>query len=231
MQTTLIAFALIAGSGSLDSQSGFDSLPEAASALAPTLQTGSLIFSEGDCLAVRVFTASPYTHVATVVRCDGDECWVYDSTSGVGVRRLTLEQYLLTQAPAQIQIHHLQRPLTADEARSFEGYLQSQLGRPYAIRHHLTGERCEGVHCAEYVTDALMSIERVDAHRPPRVSPASLREGVTVHGVYDQGRSIQLQRPAPPADPASNGCEQLWIDTKSCCRNCCRKLQGWILCQ
>ena len=46
---------------------GYESLPAAAADIGPQLQTGTLIFSQGDCLAVRVYSASSYTHVAAVV--------------------------------------------------------------------------------------------------------------------------------------------------------------------
>ena len=39
----------------------------AAERIAVDLPTGSLLFSQGDCLAGKVFTFSPYTHVGTVV--------------------------------------------------------------------------------------------------------------------------------------------------------------------
>ena len=231
MHATLLTVGLLTGSGAFNPEAGFDSHAEAAAAIAPQLQTGALIFSEGDCLAVRIFTASPYTHVAVVVAAEDETRWVYDSTGGVGVRRLTLQQYLTTQAPTQIHVHRPQQPLTTAQTNTLQAYLDAQMGRPYAISHHVTGKRCEGLHCAEYVTDALMAIDLIRAQQPPKVSPASLREGVTLHNVYTPGRSIQLQRPSPPPEPASNRCEQLWIDTKACCGRCCRKLQGWFLCQ
>lgn len=207
-----------------------DTLAAAAADVAPQLQTGSLIFSQGDCLAVKVFTASAYTHVAAVVVRAG-ECVVYDSTSGVGVRKLTLEQHLSAQAPDEIHVFHPRRPLTEDEAREFECYLESRLGAPYAITHHVTGRRADGIHCAEYVTDALMDIELVRAERPAKVSPASLVEGITRHGIYTAGETILPTSTPPPAPQGSNWCEQLWIGTKLCCASCCDKLSGWILCR
>lgn len=230
MHAALLTMTLIAGSGSFDAEAGFHSLPEAAAAIAPTLQTGSLIFSSGDCLAVRVFTASPYTHVGAVVVDAAGACVVYDSTNGVGVRRQPLAEYLASQAPVRIHVHHPVRPLTPAAASTFAAYLESQLGRPYAIQHHLTGERCEGLHCSEYVTDALVSVDVLRAKQPPRVSPASLREGITAHQLYTDGLTIQLARPEPQPQ-GGNACEQMWLDTKGCCSECCRMLRGWLLCQ
>ncbi len=47
------------------------SLEEATKVLCPQVQTGTLLVSEGDCLAVQVYTQSPFTHVGAVVMRDG----------------------------------------------------------------------------------------------------------------------------------------------------------------
>ena len=47
------------------------SLQEATSILRPQVQTGTLLVSEGDCLAVQAYTQSPYTHVGAVVMRNG----------------------------------------------------------------------------------------------------------------------------------------------------------------
>ncbi|QDU37195.1 hypothetical protein Mal4_15040 [Maioricimonas rarisocia] len=204
--------------------------PQTAAEIAPTLQTGSLIFSKGDCLAVKVFTASPYTHVAVVVVEEGTP-HVYDSMNGTGVRRLPLKEYLATQAPTVIHVYHPRKRLTREQEEQLRAHLQSRIGTPYAIRHHLSGKRADGLHCAEYATDALMSAGLIHAHRPPKVSPASLAEGVTIHHIYDDGRTIELEVESVPPPKGSNWCHQLWIDTKVCTSNCCSKLSSWFLCR
>ncbi|MEZ6056185.1 MAG: YiiX/YebB-like N1pC/P60 family cysteine hydrolase [Planctomycetaceae bacterium] len=194
------------------------------------LQTGTLIFSEGDCLAVRVYTNSPYTHVgAIVVTKEGPI--VYDSMNGVGVRKLPLVSYFETQAPDEVRLFHPKRKLTAKQSAVFEQALEAKLGQPYSISHFVSGERCEGLHCSEYVTDALMSIQLVKADRPPRVSPASLVQGITQHNIYSPETRIELVYPEPPAEQGSNCCEQWWIDTKRCTSKTFRKLSGWFLCR
>ncbi|OYW14771.1 MAG: hypothetical protein B7Z55_15450, partial [Planctomycetales bacterium 12-60-4] len=70
--------------------------------IAGEAQTGTLIFSQGDCLAVKVFSQSPYTHVGVVV-CDDDASWVYDAMNGPGVRKTALHEYLRSQVPAEVQ--------------------------------------------------------------------------------------------------------------------------------
>lgn len=206
------------------------SYEETAAELAPQLQTGSLLFNQGDCLAIRVFTASPYTHVAIVVIEDGEPI-VYDSQNGIGVRRQTLHEYLVSQSPDALHVFHPRRPLTAEQGRVLAAYLESQLGRPYSVKHHLTGRRAEGVHCSEYVTDALMSIELLHADRPPKVSPASLVTGITEGQIYNSGRTIDLAPPDAPEPEGMNRCERLWFDTKVCFGSCCDKLSGWFLCR
>jgi hypothetical protein len=202
----------------------------AAAIIGSQLLTGSLLCSAGDCLAVRIYTASPYTHVAiAVVQEDGP--WVYDSMNGVGVRKLPLADYLATQAPDCVRLLHPASALNARQARTLEQFLDSQLGRPYDVMHHLTGRRCEGLHCSEYVTDALMSIELIHAERPPKVSPATLIEGITTHAIYDSGALVHLQRTLPERPAPTSWCARLWRSTTDCCSHCCDRLSGWFLCR
>jgi len=208
----------------------FVSYEQTAAELAPRLETGSLLFNRGDCLAIRIYTASPYTHVAVVIIENGEPV-VYDSMNGVGVRRQSLLDYLVSQSPDALHVFHPQRPLTAEQGRALAEYLESQLGRPYAVKHHLTGRRAKGMHCSEYVTDALMSIELLHANRPPKVSPASLVTGITDGHVYNSGRTLDLTPPKAPEPDGMNRCQELWFDTKICFGACCDKLSGWFLCR
>ncbi|MEZ6067409.1 MAG: YiiX/YebB-like N1pC/P60 family cysteine hydrolase [Planctomycetaceae bacterium] len=230
MHSLLLVTAILAGSGTAEPTATYDSMTVAASELSPRLTPGTLMFSEGDCLAVRIYTHSNITHVGTVVH-EGDEVFVYDSTAGVGVRKLPIADYLGSQAPNVLHVHQPLQPLSQQQAQQLAEYLASQIGRPYAIQHHLTGERCEGLHCAEYATDALMAIDVMKANRPAKVSPASLQEGITRYKVYSPGEVVQLVRPSPPSAVGDNACHQLWIDTCECCSSCCDKLRGWFLCQ
>ena len=203
---------------------------EAVVRIAEECQTGSLIFSRGDCLAVKAYTGSGYTHVATVVEEHGD-IYVYDSMNGVGVRRLSLVEYLETQSPDHVVLFHPVRTFEQHESESFESALAAELGRPYSVSHHLTGRRCEGLHCSEYVTDALISIDWIHADNPVRVSPASLMEGIVLHDVYVEGSTFLLPRPIAPIPEPDSWCGQLWQDTKQCTLNSCRQLSRWILCR
>ena len=200
----------------------------AATEMAPELQAGSLLVSSGDCLAIKTFTGSPYTHVAIVVLRRGQP-YVYDSTARVGVRCQTLANYLRWLGPHPVAIFQPVDSRIAERSDRLEEYLDGQLGRPYAVAHHVTGQRCEGVHCAEYLTEALISIQLVQAQRPPRVSPASLVSGLTKSGLYASGTSWVVQEPPPPAVEQS-WCSQCWQETKDCCGWSYRMMRGWFLC-
>jgi hypothetical protein len=230
VQSCTLVMALLAGCGGSEPATVYPSIAAAAEELADELTTGTLLFSEGDCLAVRVYTSSPFTHVSLVVRTDAG-VQVYDSTSGIGVRKLPLAEYLAAQAPQVMHVHRPLHAVTADQSATLIAYLDSQLGRPYAIDHHLSGERCEGLHCAEYATDALMSIGVMQAERPAKVSPASLREGITRFAVYDAGHTVELPANMEPPVVADNACHQMWLDTCACCSSCCDQLSAWFLCE
>lgn len=202
----------------------------AAQEIAPLVTTGSLICTHGDCLAVRAFTTSSVTHVASVVVQD-DGPWVYESTNGPGVRKLTLAHYLESQAPNRVYVYQPRRPLTSRQAESFRGYLESQLGRPYSVRHHLTGTRCQGMHCAEYATEALLRTELISVENPVKVSPASLVQGVLQNDIYVAALDRELVRPEPAANPDESCCEWMWSRTKQGASLCGRKLSGWFLCR
>lgn len=224
-----MSFLLIAATLAATPVESYTSHSIAAEALDDEVQTGTLLFNRGDCLAIKVFTKSPYTHVAAVVVEQGTP-YVYDSMNGVGVRRLPLDRYLNTQRPDVIHVFQPAEPFTKERTATFKHALESQLGRPYAIKHHLTGKRCEGLHCSEYVTDALQSSRLIKARRPPKVSPASLVEGIVKSDLYVATQMIQVKEPQQPIERGDNWCEQTWIDTKVCTTRCCRKMRRWFLC-
>lgn len=203
---------------------------EAQFRLAQDLTTGSLLVSRGDCLAVKMYSASVYTHVASVVVHEA-EIYVYDATGGAGVRKQLLCDYLAGQDDNALHPFHLCQPLSQEKARKFEEHLESQLGRPYAIAHHLTGNRAEGLHCSEYATDALIAAGLMRANQPPRVSPATLVTGILKGDLYRQATTLQLV-PEPPRRPDSQSwCTQIWFDTKQCTRHCYLQLRAWFCCK
>lgn len=208
----------------------FASAHEAAEHVSHESRTGTLIFSRGDCLAVKVFSGGPFTHVAAVVMQDG-KAIVYDSMNGVGVRKQGLEEFIESQNPDVIHVAHPVKSFSDEDCREFVAHLEGELGRPYAVAHHLTGERVEGLHCAEYVTDSLIACNLIHADLPSRVSPASLAEGIIGDELYSPAVTFELAQPAAEVEQGSNWCHQLWIDTKVCTMNCCHKLRRMFLCR
>tara|TARA_R110002072_G_scaffold302100_1_gene483865 strand:+ start:15353 stop:16048 length:696 start_codon:yes stop_codon:yes gene_type:complete len=206
------------------------SIVEAASELRPVLKTGTLLVSEGDCLAVRVYTQSPFTHVAAVVQRNGRP-FVYDSANGVGVRCQTLENYLRTQSPDELHVFQPARPLNSSQQKRLTGWLDGQLGRPYAVAHHLSGDRGDGVHCAEYVSEALDNCGLIKVKNPARVSPASLVQGITIHNVYSQTETVHVIAPTPEPTPPSTWYGQAWQCTKTCTATCMSRFRRCVLCQ
>lgn len=205
--------------------------PEAAArVLAEDLKTGSLLFSDGKCLAVKLFSGSRYTHVATVVRLP-QGIFVFDSQNGVGVRKLPLAKYLAETKGSEIEVLEPARSFSAARAKRFRAYLESQLGRPYDILHYLTGSRSEGVHCAEYLTDALIAVHVVTAEQPSRVSPASLRTSLLSHDLYDMSSTLLVLTPEPERANGRNWCHELWLDTQNGCETCWNGFRGCVLCQ
>ncbi len=203
---------------------------ELATKLTAEVRTGSLLLSEGDCLAVKTFTGSPYTHVAVVVIRRGTPM-VYDSTAGAGVRCLPLPKYLSWVGEHPVTALHPAQPLSEAAASAMESRLDTELGRPYAIAHHLTGERCDGVHCAEYATDALVAAGVVKVKQAPRVSPASLTTGLLDHELYTAGSRLIAEVPPPPKSDSGSWCADCWNDTVACTRGCWKKLKGMVLCR
>lgn len=228
----LLVLALAGGSPSSSSIENVQvaSFDEAASELRPVLQTGTLLVSKGDCLAVRIYTQSPFTHVAAVVVRNGQP-FVYDSSNGVGVRCQTLEYYLRTQSPDELHVFQPFRALNTARQEKLEEWLDGQLGRPYSVTHHLSGERGDGVHCAEYISEGLSKCGVIKVKNPAKVSPASLVQGITVHDVYTQSEIVRVVVPTPEPVAASSWYGSAWLGTKTCTASCYSKFRRCFLCQ
>lgn len=194
------------------------------------VQTGTLLFSQGDCLAVKVFTASRFTHVGMVMVENGQPV-VYDAMNGTGVRKTPLEDYLRFLVPSKVEVLHPAQPLTEPDRAALARYLESQLGRPYRIRHHVTGKRCDGLHCAEYMTDALMAAQVLTANEPPRVSPGSLHTGVVSGNLYLPGGEYVFREARQPVPANETSCQRYWRQTGECCTGCYKQLSRWFCCK
>jgi hypothetical protein len=198
-------------------------------AVADAVQTGSIIASRGDCLPVRLYTQSPYTHVGTVVVEDGRPV-VYDSMIRIGVRCQSLDEYLESQRPCDIELFHPIKPFTQAQAKNFGKYLHDQVGRPYGVKQYVTGREGKGLHCAEYLTQALIASEHVTSENPALVSPAGIVECVTKYEIYAVGDKSNLPPvPVPPPLPATTWCGRLWQDTTLCTHGCWTQTKRWAL--
>lgn len=228
--TCLVALALIggSGSGSIDGQD-YVSVDAVVQQLTPFVQTGTLLATRGDCLAVKVFTQSGTTHVAAVVMQDGEPV-VYDSANGVGVRCSTLREYLKSQGPGDIHIYMPTKPFSESRAQKFENYLTSQVGRPYAVKHHLTGSRSTGLHCAELLTDTFMSCGMLKANNPSRVSPASLIEGLTKGNLYAAGQTVTVAAPKNEETLSPTWYGRAWQVTRQASEFAYTKTKSWVIC-
>ena len=210
--------------------SNFSSFDQLADSLSSRVQTGTLLFSKGDCLAVRIYTQSSYTHVAMIVMRNGEPL-VYDSMNGIGARCLTLKNYLNPQRPATIHVLQPKTAFNPTMTEQYEHYLDQKLGTPYSTRHHLTGVRARGIHCAEYAIDALSACHLMKAQAPAKVSPASLVTGIVQADRYSPSITFALERPPLVAEKPRNWCHQLWVDTRNCTSACFSQLRGWVPCQ
>lgn len=227
MSHLLLAAALTLAAPEVEDHSSHTA---AAESLSTSVQTGTLLFSRGECLAIRVATRGPYTHVAAVV-VENERPYVYDSMNGSGVRRLTLHQYLRTQRPHELDVFQPTLAFSSKRADLFHAYLQEQIGRPYAVKHHVTGSQGEGLHCSEYVTEACIGCGMLTALRPSRVTPTTLSDGLIDGQLYVHERTLRIE-PAPAVAPKSaNWRQRLWFDTRDCSRRTWSKLSAWLVCK
>ncbi len=196
------------------------------------LKAGSLIFHRGKCLSVKLYTRSPFTHVAIVVPERKGPGWiVYDSARKHGVRKSKLSDYLEESSPDAISFLHPCNNLNPNQSEQLRNALDEQLGRSYSIKQHLTGNRAKGIHCSEYVTDALIAIDLLRANKPPRVSPASLFEGILQANVYRSGTILKVALPIAPVPKTESWCSRVWNDTKTCTSHCYSKMRQLIPCR
>lgn len=226
MQFLMVALVLLGDPGT---EVVATRLPAATvTAVAETVETGTIIASRGASVAVRVSTFSRYTHVGAVVMRDGQPV-VYDSMIRIGVRCQPLDEYLESQRPCEIELFHPNRPFTKAQAKSFEKHLHQQLGRPYSYKQYVTGSPCAGLHCAEYVTGALIAGDQITAENPTRVSPGEILECVTEHALYSTSEKLSLPAvPVPEAPRSATWYGRAWQDTKSCTQGCWTQTKRWV---
>ena len=174
---------------------------------------------------------SRYTHVAGVVTREGRP-FVYDTVPGTGVRCLPLDEYLISQQPTRIELVNPAKPFSPQQAADFEKFLQAQIGRPYDVKHFATGRRCKGLHCSEYMTDALIASHLLESANPARVAPSDLISGLTEHQQYTLGAvHILPEPPAPPVTRSTTWYGRAWQGTKECTSDCWTQTRRWFCCK
>lgn len=215
-----------------DPSTGQSPLPAATvQEIAQSVQTGSILASQGDCLAVRAYSLSSHTHVAAVVIQKGQPM-VYDTVPQTGVRVSPLADYLMSQRPCDVQLLHPTKPFSETQAAAFEKHLQAQIGRPYDVKHFATGRRCQGLHCSEYLTDALIASQHLQSSNPARVSPADLVNSLAKYKVYQTGTTHNLPEPPdPPAVVSTTWYGRAWQGTKECTHDCWVQTRRWFCCK
>lgn len=204
---------------------------EAERFLGTELQPGTLILHRGECIAVKVYTQSPYTHVGLLMPDPSGKWQVYDSANGVGVRKTALATYLRSQTTNTISLYHPVCRLSPEQCNRLNTALEQELGRPYGIRHFLTGESAEGMHCSEYVTTALRAVPLISANKPARVSPNSLRQGVEQARIYCPGSTLKMVLPNTLEPSPQGWCSRLWNDTQHCTLAFFGRLRRSVLCR
>ncbi len=82
--------------------SNFSTFDQLADSLTSRVQTGTLLFSKGDCLAVRIYTQSAYTHVAMIVMRNGEPLGLrqYEWSRGPLPDTEKLSEYATTRQPS-----------------------------------------------------------------------------------------------------------------------------------
>lgn len=137
------------------------------------IKDGSLLFVSGGNRAVRLYTQSPYSHVAIIFK-DCGRLWVYESDRYLGVRRFPLDQLGPGEAQERIWIAQPKAEYTREQVNRMLAYLKSQLGREFSLRSFIIGSPAKGIHCAELVTNTLMIGNVCTSENPCVVTPADI---------------------------------------------------------
>jgi hypothetical protein len=190
MHAILLATALVAAPAEADCTSP----RSAANEIAAYAQTGTLIFSQGDCLAVKdVYQKS--LHARGGGRDRGRKALRLRQHERHGRPQAPVGKYCRSECPNTMHVYKPNTKFSKRRQELFVKHLESELGRDYAVKHHLSGKRAEGIHCAEYVMDALAACRLMRADEPAKVSPDSLRQGVEQAGLYDKALVVNLTNP------------------------------------
>jgi hypothetical protein len=109
--------------------------------------------------------------------------YVYEATPAA-VRKLVLTEYCreiaeqnrgrATEQLVQLRLYSPARPYTEIERNRLRVYLESQIGRRYSVRGYVRDRSGDGIHCAEFVSTALVRTGRYQFPPSYSISPVSL---------------------------------------------------------
>ena len=199
---------------------GLDRLPDA-----------TVIYLENSNAIVERYTGSEISHVALAVN-DGVTTWVYEATPRE-VRRLSWSSYVDELArlndgrrrPIKAFVMKPKRLLTQDQRERLVSYLDSQIGRRYSVKSYVRHMPSDGIHCAEYVANALMSANQLNADRSYRLNPAALVG--QLRGDYQTASAVSV----PDYEPQGSWCERswaAWFRFREWCSWAC--IETWTFC-
>lgn len=234
MTLTAIFLAIIAICPVTAPEPAYVARHHAAAYLSPGVSTGTMLFSQGNCLAVRWSSGSRFTHVGMAIRSEDGKISVIDAMNGVGVREQPFRDYLAEIGDAELHVCPPAEPLTPAQASRFTGLLRSELGKPYTVRQYVTGSRTSGTHCAELAIKACDAAGILTAENPARVSPGSLHTGAIKTGVFTCYATIRMfDMPTETTDDQApcGWLGRTWTATKSCTVAGYRKCTGWLFCK
>jgi hypothetical protein len=146
------------------------------------IQDGTLLYLQNCSSVVQLSTHSEIDHVALAFAREG-EMWIYEATPAQ-VRRVPLAMYeeelaklnVRRQTDEKIHVWALnpQRPYSAAELATINGYLDAQIGRRYSLENYVKKRPGTGVQCAELAASALNQAERYTFTDCYSINPAAL---------------------------------------------------------
>lgn len=183
-------------------------------AVAPAdLQGGELLVLENCNSVVEGVTDGDIGHLAIVIRRD-DGVFVAEATPSK-VRTLAWDDYLAELARIQQRRQHdnqmrvwmliPKQSYSADELAAIDQHIDQQVGRRYSVLGYLSGERAEGIHCAQFTAECLQSTGRLERGDWHRSSPSSLVK--TLQSTHSDLTKIEL----PAYQSSSSWCQESWL--------------------
>jgi hypothetical protein len=199
---------------------------------ASPLPDGSLIFIDNSNQFVELYTGSSTTHVAVVVRDQG-EAWVYEATPAE-VRKVTLDAYYAELGrinqrrddddKVRAWLVRPRHPYNDQQVAALRKSLESQVGRRYSVKGYVRGES-DGIHCAELAASALCAAGVCQIERCQDESPAELLARVEESSIPKA--LLTLPEPEEQEDWCARS-QRDWAGFTNWCRWSC--WETWTFC-